>query len=154
MKKFTTFFLALSLSMVLAGCGSTEKETESTTTEAATTESTTTEAVTTEEATTEETTTEAATTEEVTTEAATTEAVTTEAATTEIAAETESTTTEAFTETEAYTGFYILNDDTREFHKSDCELTGQIPQAYFVMSTYSREELVDEKYYPCDKCNP
>ena len=138
MKKFTSFFLALTLSIVLVGCGSDKKETEATTTEATTTEAATTEAATTEAATTEAVTTEAATTEAAITEEVTTEAATTEAATTEA----------------AYTGFYVLDDDSRVFHKSDCELTGQIPQAYFVLSMYSREELVDEKYYPCEKCNP
>ena len=91
-RKLLAVLLAGTMTLSLAGCGGSKKETEAPATEAVT-EAAATEAATTEAATEEETT-EAATTE------AATEEETTEAATTEAETETEEETTEAATEEE------------------------------------------------------
>ena len=49
---------------------------------------------------------------------------------------------------------FILNENTRKFHKPDCPSTEDILGKNRKQFTGSREELMKEGYEPCKRCNP
>ena len=57
-------------------------------------------------------------------------------------------------EEEARETTYILNTNTKRFHRPACRSAGQIKPGNFRETSDSREELLDEGYSPCGNCNP
>ena len=49
---------------------------------------------------------------------------------------------------------YILNTNSRKFHRPDCSFASQISDANREEYTGTREELVEQGYTPCGYCNP
>lgn len=49
---------------------------------------------------------------------------------------------------------YILNTNSRKFHRPDCSSAFQISDANREKYTGTREELVEQGYTPCGYCNP
>lgn len=49
---------------------------------------------------------------------------------------------------------YILNTSSRKFHKPDCGSVETISPSNKKSYTGTREELINQKYTPCGKCNP
>ena len=46
---------------------------------------------------------------------------------------------------------YILNTETKKFHKPSCD---SLPTANRIDSTESRENIIQQGYNPCKRCNP
>ena len=51
-------------------------------------------------------------------------------------------------------GFYILNNNSRKFHKPNCEAVNKIADHNKEFSYGSREELIEQGYDPCGWCHP
>lgn len=49
---------------------------------------------------------------------------------------------------------YILNTNSRKFHRPDCSSTSQISDANREEYTGTREELIEQGYTPCGYCKP
>ena len=49
---------------------------------------------------------------------------------------------------------YVLNTNTKKFHRPQCSSVDQMKEKNRQDSTKSREELVEEGYTPCKRCNP
>jgi DNA-entry nuclease len=57
------------------------------------------------------------------------------------------------TETEAMVT-YIVNTNTKKFHKPSCSSVSDIKESNRWDFTGTREELIEKGYVPCKKCNP
>ncbi len=51
-------------------------------------------------------------------------------------------------------GTYILNTNTKKFHKADCQLAGSIKKENKKNYKGSRSELISKGYSPCGNCKP
>ncbi len=49
---------------------------------------------------------------------------------------------------------YVLNTNTRKFHYPSCSSVGTIKEKNRKDSGKSREQLINEGYVPCKRCNP
>ena len=49
---------------------------------------------------------------------------------------------------------YILNKNTKKFHLPSCSAVGQMKESNKVVSTNSRQEIINDGYIPCKLCNP
>ena len=49
---------------------------------------------------------------------------------------------------------YILNTNTKKFHRPDCGSADKIADENKEETDKSREELIEEGYEPCKSCNP
>ena len=49
---------------------------------------------------------------------------------------------------------YILNTNTKKFHKPGCSSVKQMSEKNKKPVTWSRQEVVDAGYSPCGRCNP
>lgn len=49
---------------------------------------------------------------------------------------------------------YILNTNTKRFHKPECSSVSEIKRNNKKMYKGSREELLEQGYQPCDRCRP
>lgn len=49
---------------------------------------------------------------------------------------------------------YILNTNSRKFHRPDCSSASQISDANREEYTGTREELIEQRYTPCGYCKP
>lgn len=49
---------------------------------------------------------------------------------------------------------YILNIDSKKFHKPGCSSVGQMKDSNKQEFTGTREELISQGYAPCKRCNP
>lgn len=49
---------------------------------------------------------------------------------------------------------YVLNTNSRKFHKPDCSSVGDIKEKNKGYFTGTRAEIVSEGYEPCGRCNP
>lgn len=67
----------------------------------------------------------------------------------------ESDTTETAQSTdEVSQGDYILNTNTKKFHRPTCASVKRMSDANKIVSTESRETLISQGYEPCKNCNP
>lgn len=57
-------------------------------------------------------------------------------------------------EEEASEETYILNQNTKKFHRPDCKSVSSIKEENKANFTGSREELLEAGYSPCKNCNP
>ncbi len=51
-------------------------------------------------------------------------------------------------------GSYILNTNTKKFHRPTCSSVKRMSDSNKIKSNASREELMQEGYEPCKNCNP
>lgn len=49
---------------------------------------------------------------------------------------------------------YVLNTNTKKFHKPNCSSVSDIKQTNREYSTAGRQDLIVQGYSPCGKCNP
>ena len=49
---------------------------------------------------------------------------------------------------------YILNKNTKKFHKRDCYAVDMMDEENKIYFTGSRSEAINQGYKPCLKCNP
>ena len=49
---------------------------------------------------------------------------------------------------------YILNRNTRKFHQPNCPSVDDIKESNKIYSTETREEILENGYEPCKRCNP
>lgn len=49
---------------------------------------------------------------------------------------------------------YVINSNTRKFHKASCGSVGQMQEENRVYSSQSRQELIEGGYEPCQRCRP
>lgn len=49
---------------------------------------------------------------------------------------------------------YVLNTNTHKFHYPDCPSVKDIKPKNYQETTLSRDELIDQGYKPCGRCNP
>lgn len=49
---------------------------------------------------------------------------------------------------------YVLNTNTRRFHRPDCTSVSEMKPKNRQDSTGTREELITQGYKPCGRCNP
>ena len=49
---------------------------------------------------------------------------------------------------------YVVNTNTGKFHRPDCSSVTDMASHNMEETTKSREELIDEGYSPCGRCNP
>ena len=49
---------------------------------------------------------------------------------------------------------YILNTNSKKFHRKDCGLSKDIKEHNKATSNKSRDELINSGYSPCKNCNP
>ncbi len=49
---------------------------------------------------------------------------------------------------------YVLNTSSKKFHSPNCDSVETISKKNKLISNKSREELIEEGYTPCGKCNP
>lgn len=49
---------------------------------------------------------------------------------------------------------YVLNENTGKFHKPSCSSVEQISEKNRAYTDKTREELIEEGYEPCKRCNP
>ncbi|MDD3369273.1 MAG: ComEC/Rec2 family competence protein [Lachnospiraceae bacterium] len=54
----------------------------------------------------------------------------------------------------ATTTTYILNQNTKKFHKPGCSSAKKIAEKNYAESTESRDALIGQGYDPCKNCNP
>ena len=52
------------------------------------------------------------------------------------------------------TSTYILNTNSKKFHKPGCSAASQIKAANKDEFTGTRDEVIAKGYEPCKKCNP
>ena len=57
-------------------------------------------------------------------------------------------------EDDAEQGDYILNANTKKFHRPTCASVKRMSDANKIVSTESREVLIEQGYEPCKNCNP
>lgn len=57
-------------------------------------------------------------------------------------------------ETASQNGSYILNLDSKKFHRPGCSSVGQMKDSNKQEFTGTREELISQGYDPCKRCNP
>lgn len=57
-------------------------------------------------------------------------------------------------ETASQTGIYILNIDSKKFHRPGCSSVGQMKDSNKQEFAGTREELISQGYDPCKRCNP
>ncbi len=57
-------------------------------------------------------------------------------------------------ETASQNESYILNIDSKKFHKPGCSSVGQMKDSNKQEFTGTREELISQGYAPCKRCNP
>ena len=55
---------------------------------------------------------------------------------------------------DAEQGDYILNTNTKKFHRPTCASVKRMSDANKIVSTESREALIGQGYEPCKNCNP
>lgn len=60
--------------------------------------------------------------------------------------------TESAAETETVT--YVLNTNTKKFHRADCSSVKDIKEKNRAEFSGDRAELIDRGYQPCKRCNP
>lgn len=51
-------------------------------------------------------------------------------------------------------GDYVVNTNTKKFHKPSCSSAGDIKESNRKDFTGNRQELIDQGYVPCKRCNP
>lgn len=56
--------------------------------------------------------------------------------------------------TDVEQGDYILNANTKKFHRPTCASVKRMSDANKIVSTESRETLIEQGYEPCKNCNP
>lgn len=78
----------------------------------------------------------------------------TKAAKTETATKAAETVKETKQETKASTETYILNTNTKKFHRPSCGSIKQMKESNKKASTESRDAIIAKGYSPCKKCNP
>ena len=49
---------------------------------------------------------------------------------------------------------YVINSNTRKFHKTSCGSVEQMQEENRVYSSQSRQELIEGGYEPCQRCRP
>ena len=49
---------------------------------------------------------------------------------------------------------YILNKNTKKFHKPSCASVNQMNESNKVYSNKSRDEIINDGYEPCGRCHP
>ena len=49
---------------------------------------------------------------------------------------------------------YVLNNNTKKFHKPSCSSVKTIKDKNREDTTKSRDEIIGSRYDPCKKCNP
>lgn len=49
---------------------------------------------------------------------------------------------------------YVLNTHTKKFHRPSCTSVGDILEKNKKFSNDTREEIIDQGYVPCKRCNP
>ena len=50
--------------------------------------------------------------------------------------------------------YYVLNTNSKKFHRPDCGSVAQIKEKNYAESRESREEIIKKGYDPCKRCNP
>lgn len=50
--------------------------------------------------------------------------------------------------------YYILNTNSKKFHKNDCRLANDILEHNKKISNQDRQSIINEEYAPCKVCNP
>lgn len=50
--------------------------------------------------------------------------------------------------------YYILNTNSKKFHKNDCRLAKDILEHNKKISNQDRQSIINEEYVPCKVCNP
>ena len=55
---------------------------------------------------------------------------------------------------DSYSADYIANSNTMKFHYPSCSSVSQMSEKNKVAFTGNRQELIDEGYEPCKRCNP
>ena len=58
----------------------------------------------------------------------------------------------AYSNEEVFT--YILNRNTKKFHKLNCASVSQMKESNKVELTATRTEMIENGYSPCQRCNP
>ncbi|MCR5166568.1 MAG: hypothetical protein K6C13_05035, partial [Oscillospiraceae bacterium] len=49
---------------------------------------------------------------------------------------------------------YVLNKNTKKFHRPDCSSVKDMKEKNKEYSNESRDEIIAKGYSPCKKCNP
>lgn len=49
---------------------------------------------------------------------------------------------------------YILNTNTKKFHKPSCSSVKQMKESNKKAVTWSRQEIINKGYSPCGRCHP
>ena len=49
---------------------------------------------------------------------------------------------------------YILNRNTKKFHKPSCSSVKQMKESNKIVTTKSRDEIIADGYEPCGRCHP
>ncbi len=49
---------------------------------------------------------------------------------------------------------YVANTNTKKFHVPDCSSVADMKESNKLYYTGTREELIDQGYQPCKRCNP
>lgn len=73
---------------------------------------------------------------------------------TEIQAEKKQTQTQATEAPAKQTSTYILNTNSKKFHKPGCSAAAQMKESNKAEFTGTRDEVIAKGYDPCKKCNP
>lgn len=50
--------------------------------------------------------------------------------------------------------YYVLNTNTHRFHRPDCDSVSDMKEKNKAISEENREELIQNGYQPCGRCNP
>lgn len=50
--------------------------------------------------------------------------------------------------------YYVLNKNTKKFHKPDCSSVKQMNTENKILSYHTRDQIIDDGYSPCGRCNP
>ena len=58
------------------------------------------------------------------------------------------------TNTNTDTSGYVLNTNTKKFHRPTCQSVGEMKEKNKEYSTNTREQIIQEGYAPCKRCNP
>ena len=73
---------------------------------------------------------------------------------TEIQAEKKQTQAETTQAPAKQTSTYILNTNSKKFHKPGCSAVSQMKESNKAEFTGTRDEVIAKGYDPCKKCNP
>ena len=49
---------------------------------------------------------------------------------------------------------YVLNKNTKKFHKPSCSSVNQMKNKNKLVVTKARQEIIDDGYDPCGRCHP